>query len=136
MGLLDQIGGMLGGAGAGSDDNNNMMQSALELVQNYQGGGLAGLVDAFKNKGLGNIVGSWVGTGENQAIDASQIEQVLGNDTIQKIAAKTGISAEALSQGLATALPQVIDKLTPNGTVPENNLLEEGINLLKGKFFG
>jgi len=136
MGLLDQIGGMLGGAGAGSDDNNNMMQSALELVQNYQGGGLAGLVDAFKNKGLGNIVGSWVGTGENQAIDASQIEQVLGNETIQKIAAKTGISAETLSQGLATALPQVIDKLTPNGTVPENNLLEEGINLLKGKFFG
>ena len=136
MGLLDQIGGMLGGAATGCDTNNTMLQSALELVQNYQGGGLAGLVDAFKNKGMGDIASSWVGTGENQAIDASQLEQVLGNDTIQQIAAKTGLSPDMLSQGLASVLPQVIDKLTPNGTLPEGGLLEEGLSLLKGKFFG
>lgn len=136
MGLLDQIGGMLGGAGAGSDANNNVLESALELVRNYEGGGLAGLIDAFKNKGLGDIANSWVGTGENQAISASQLEQVLGNETIQQIAAKTGLSADMLSQGLATVLPQVVDKLTPNGALPEGGLLEEGLNLLKGKFFG
>ncbi len=89
-----------------------------------------------KNKGMGDIASSWVGTGENQAIDASQLEQVLGNDTIQQIAAKTGLSPDMLSQGLASVLPQVIDKLTPNGTLPEGGLLDEGLSLLKGKFFG
>ena len=60
----------------------------------------------------------------------------LGTDTIQKVAQKLGIPETEVSRNLAALPPQVIDKLTPNGTVPEGGLLEQGLSLLKRKFLG
>ena len=79
---------------------------------------------------------SWVGTGANQAVSGEAIQQALGSDKIQELAAKAGISSEALSSGLAQMLPGVVDKLTPNGEVPSGDLMEQGLALLKGKLFG
>jgi len=69
---------------------------------------------------------SWVSTGENQPVSGEQLTSVFGNNMIQEIAQKLGISSADASSGLAALLPQVIDKLTPNGTVPEGDLLAQG----------
>jgi len=132
MGLLDQLGSVLGGD---QGEQSGLLDSVMGLIQGQQGG-LGGLVEAFKQNGLGDVASSWVGTGENLPINAEQIQQVLGNEQVQQIASKLGISLDDASQGLAGLLPQVIDKLTPDGAIHEGGLMEAGLNLLKGKLFG
>ena len=133
MGFLDDIvkagaGKLLGGAAQGG-----LMEQVLGLINNSETGGLAGLVETFKSKGLGDAISSWIGTGENNPVSGEQIANTLGSDKIQEIAGKLGISGSEASSGLAALLPQVIDKLTPDGKVPEGGLLEQGLNILKQK---
>ncbi len=138
MGLLDELEkGVLGSlTGAGSGGHNQLMDVISGLVNNPNTGGLAGLVQAFAGKGLGDVIGSWVGTGVNQPISADQIQHVFGKEQLQGIADKLGISSQEASGGLAQLLPQIIDKLTPDGSIPQGGLLEQGLGLLKSKLFG
>jgi uncharacterized protein YidB (DUF937 family) len=100
---------------------------------NNQPGGLSGLVQQFHDKGLGGLMSSWVGTGQNLPISAEQIQHVLGSAQVKELAAKAGISPETASSHLAQLLPTLVDKLTPNGQVPESSsLLESGLEMLKG----
>ena len=115
-------------AGGGSDP---MVAGVLEMIQNHPDG-LSGLVQTFHDKGLGELISSWTGTGSNLPISADQIHQVLGSQTVQALAAKAGIPADAAGSSLAQILPSLIDKLTPNGEVPaHSNVLQMGLNLLK-----
>ena len=108
MGLLD---GLLGGiVGA---EVNNLVAGVIE-----HHGGVQGLVSQFEQQGLGGVIQSWIGTGPNQAISAQQLQQVLGSDAITQLAQKFGINSQDLLQKVAQALPQVVDKMTPNGTLP------------------
>jgi uncharacterized protein YidB (DUF937 family) len=134
MGFLDQIVGGLKDKLAGSGAQGSLMESVIGLINNPETGGLAGLVQKFKDRDLGSAVNSWVSTGENQSVSGEQIQRVIGNEHIQQIAEKTGVSKEELPNMLAGLLPQVIDKLTPNGTLPEGNLLEQGLSMLKNRF--
>jgi uncharacterized protein YidB (DUF937 family) len=127
MGLLDNLEGMAVSKVAGS---NPEAAGILEMIQNHPGG-LNGLVQAFHQNGLGGVVNSWTGTGENQAATSAQIQQVVGSERVQALAQKLGVSQDAASATLAQLLPTVIDKLTPNGSVPEHsNLLQMGESLL------
>jgi uncharacterized protein YidB (DUF937 family) len=136
MSLLDQVVGAvtskLGGQG---NAQNDLMEAALSLINN-NAGGLSGLVQAFKDKGLANIAASWVSTGKNLPVTPEQIQSVLGNSQIREIAQKLGLSEEAASSQLSQMLPMVVDKLTPEGQIPSGDLLALGLNLLKGKLFG
>ena len=136
MGLLDQVIGGLTGKLTGSGDQSNLLESVIGIINNPETGGIAGLVQSFKDKGLGNAITSWVGTGENLPVSGEQIQQVISNENIQQIAGKLGLSGGEVSTMLAGLLPQVIDKLTPNGALPEGNLVEQGLSLLKNKFLG
>ena len=107
MGLLD---GMLGGVVGGE-----MATVVNHLIEQH--GGVQGIVSQFQRQGLGEIVKSWVGTGANQAISVDQIQQALGADKINALAAKFGINPQDLSEKLAKVLPQAVDRLTPGGTV-------------------
>ena len=109
MGLFD---GLLGGVvGAGMV---SVVNSLLE-----QHGGLQGLVNQFQQNGLGDTVNSWVGTGPNQSISPDQVHQALGPDLLQQLSAKSGLSVQDLTQKLAQVLPQAVDKMTPDGTIPK-----------------
>jgi len=130
MGLLDKIVSIVGDNMSGSAENKGLMEQALNLINNPAIGGFSGLINKFQNGGLGEIVSSWVGTGANQPISADQIINALGADRIHAIADKLGVADNQVSGGLASVLPQIIDKLTPNGKVPEGDLLEQGIGLL------
>jgi uncharacterized protein YidB (DUF937 family) len=131
MGLLDSIKSALGNSAAG---NQNDMMSAIMNLVGGQSGGLNGFIQQFSSKGLGDLVSSWVGTGNNLPISAEQIQHVLGSDTVKNIASKMGVDANSAASQLSNLLPQVIDKLTPNGKVPEGDILSQGMNLLGGLF--
>jgi len=127
MGLLDNLENMAVSKVAGS---NPEAAGVLEMIQNHPGG-LDGLVQAFHTNGMGGLVNSWVSTGGNQPISAAQIQQVLGSEKVQAFAQKLGVSPEAASSTIAQMLPTVIDKLSPNGTMPNgSNLLQMGESLL------
>jgi uncharacterized protein YidB (DUF937 family) len=108
MGLLD---GMLGGLVGGE-----MATLVNGLIEKH--GGVQGIVTQMESQGLGNTVKSWVGTGANLPISADQVHAAFGSDMISGLAAKLGLSPQELAQKLAQVLPQVVDKLTPNGVVP------------------
>ncbi len=119
MGLLDNLesqalGKVMGGT------SNPLASGLLQMIQN-QPGGLQGLVQNFHDKGLGAVASSWVGSGPNQPISSDQIHQVLGSDQVKALAAKAGISPDMAGGAIAQMLPGIIDKLTPNGQVPDNN---------------
>ncbi len=133
MGLFDQIVGGLAGKLGGKGDQGNLIESVMGMLNNPQLGGLEGLVKSFKEKGLENVISSWIGTGDNKAISGEQLQNVISGDSIKKIADKIGSTKEEASNLLAGMLPQLIDKLTPDGKLPEGNLLDKGISLLKDK---
>jgi uncharacterized protein YidB (DUF937 family) len=81
-----------------------------------QHGGLQGFVEQFAKKGLGQTARSWVESGPNQPISADQVHMALGSGTLLQLAVKAGLSVPELTQKFAQALPQAIDRLTPNGT--------------------
>ena len=116
-----------------SSSSNPMASSVIQMLNN-QPGGLSGLLQQFHDKGLGGLVTSWVSTGQNLPISADQIQHVLGSEQVKELAAKAGLSPEVASSHLAEFLPMLIDKLTPNGQVPQasSSLLESGLSMLKG----
>lgn len=119
MGLLDNLenqalGSVLGGS------SNPLASGLLQMIQN-QPGGLQGLVQSFHDKGMGGLVSSWVSTGPNPPISADQVHQVLGSDQVKALAAKAGINPDMASGAIAQLLPGIIDKLTPNGSVPDHS---------------
>jgi uncharacterized protein YidB (DUF937 family) len=118
MGLLDGLLGNVLGAGA-QQSQGSMMQVALQVLQ--QNGGLPGIISKFENGGMGAQVGSWVGGGANMPMSGSQLQEILGSGAIGEIAQQLGLSHGDASSGLAQALPQLIDKLTPGGQVPADH---------------
>jgi uncharacterized protein YidB (DUF937 family) len=88
-------------------------------------------VQTLQKNGLADIVNSWVGTGANLPVSPQQIQQGLGSDLLKQLAAKAGISPEVAGSQLAALLPGLVDKLTPEGRIPDGKLLEQGLSLLK-----
>lgn len=134
MGLFDQLSTQVTGPLTGSGgESSSMVNAVLQMLGTGQSGGLAGLVQSFQQKGLGSVVSSWVGTGENLPISAEQIQDGLGAEKIQQFASTAGVSPEIASSKLAEFLPGIVDKLTPGGKLPEGGLLEQGLSFLKSK---
>ena len=114
-GLTNMLGGLLGGSGG------NVAQSLLKLAQS-QGGGLGGLVSKFTGSGDAAVAGkaqSWVGTGANEPISGEQVEHTLGSDTVAQVAQDAGVSHEDAKSQLASLLPGLVDKLSPDGKLPD-----------------
>jgi uncharacterized protein YidB (DUF937 family) len=128
MGLLDNLAGQVLG---GNSTQGNLINAVMGLIGNQQAGGLTGLVEQLAGKGLGEIVNSWVSTGKNLPITADQIQHGLGSGTISQIASKVGITPEAVTSQLTQLLPQVVDKLTPNGKINQQDIVSQGMGLLK-----
>ncbi|RPH74763.1 MAG: DUF937 domain-containing protein [Nitrospiraceae bacterium] len=133
MGLMDQLGQTVGGAIGGQAGQNPLLQALTSLLgQNSSIGGLAGIVHAFQKNGLGDIVNSWVGTGKNLPVTPDQIKQGLGSDLLSQFSNKAAVSPEAASTQLSSLLPDVIDKLTPNGKI-ESGGIDQLLNMFQGK---
>lgn len=130
-GLGDILGSVLGG---GQQQHNGINIGALlpvviGMLANRNGGagasglngidGLGGLMNKFNQAGMGDVINSWVGGGQNQPISGDQLSNVLGGDLIGQIAAHLGASNQDAAGALAQVLPNVVDKLTPQGQAPQ-----------------
>lgn len=120
---MDNIGDMLGELMGGGQSGSAGGGAGGDIVGAFGGllggeGGLDGLVAQLGQGGLGNVVGSWVGKGPNQSVEPAALRAALGEDKVQQLAAKSGLSIEALLPMLAAALPTIIDAITPDGKVP------------------
>jgi len=105
--ITEALGGLLGGSEGGLD--------------------LGSLVSGLGENGLGEIVGSWLGNGENSPISMDQITDLLGSDKISEFASNLGISVDSAKGALADALPQVVDQATSGeGSVIEDMLAQVG----------
>lgn len=143
MGILDTVLGVIksqvansavpaGAEAAPAGSDNQLLESIIGMLTDPQSGGLSGLVEKIAAGGLADQVASWVGKGENLPISAEQIQEVLGSPFVKGLAEKFGINTADVTGSLASMLPQVIDKLTPDGEVPgDNQLLEIGLAGLK-----
>ncbi len=141
MGILDTVLGAIKGQVANNaapapgvaGGDQGLLESVIGLVTDPQTGGLSGLVEKIAAGGLADQVASWVSTGQNLPITAEQVQQVLGSSFVQGLAAKMGINTTEVAGSLANLLPEVVDKLTPEGQVPgDNKLLEAGLAALTG----
>ena len=101
-GVLGKLGGLLGGASAGS----------------VLSGGLRDLVERFTQNGHGQAADSWVKPGPNQQLTQDQLEQAIGPDALNTLSQQTGLSRGELLSRLTRDLPAAVDKFTPDGRVP------------------
>lgn len=126
-GLGGMLGGTLGGAlgGGGGAGAGGL-------------GGLGGLLAQLQQGGLGDAAQSWVSTGENLPVSGEQLSAALGADRIDAIAQQVGMPAGDLSSQLAQYLPQVVDRMTPNGQLPDGGADLGGLlgNVLGGLLKG
>jgi uncharacterized protein YidB (DUF937 family) len=129
MGLLDSVLGAAMGGGGGQGGNGALLNMVVGMLTQGGGGqaaggggglgGLGELMGQMQRSGLGDVVGSWVSTGQNLPISPEQLGGVLGNDKIAGMASQMGMNSNDLLGQLSQMLPQVVDKLTPNGQVPQ-----------------
>jgi uncharacterized protein YidB (DUF937 family) len=122
MGLLDSVVGMLGGGGQGGG-NAALLNAVVGMLGNdAQGGGLAAILGKAQQSGLGDVVGSWIGKGQNLPISADQVSNMFGPDTIASLAKQLGVPAGDAASQMSKMLPDVVDKLTPQGHLPQGGL--------------
>ena len=124
MGLVDST---LGGAQSG------MADELMGMLGGGHGGGLPKLLLSFEGSGLGEIAQSWVSKGRNLPVSADQITQVMGPGAIGQLAQRFGVAPEQAASQIAQLLPQIVDTLTPNGSVPDSEALQEGLSVLRSK---
>ncbi len=127
MGILDTVKSIFSG---GAGRNQNELMSVIMGLIGGQGGGIGNLVQQFTQKGMGDVVSSWISTGKNLPVSAQQIENVFGSDTINGLASKLKMNPADLSGKISDLMPQVVDKLTPDGKIPEGDILQQGKNIL------
>ena len=138
-GLGDLLSGLAGGRQSGGGGGGSLVAALLPVVlallqsrgSASGGGGLGGLLQQFQAAGLRQQADSWVGPGENAPISADDLVRVLGQDRVSQIAAQAGVSEEQASSGLAAMLPELVNQLTPQGTMPEQNEMDDALGSLQ-----
>ncbi len=135
MGLLDGLlGSMMGGTtgtGQSAQGGSPLIAMALQMLQ--QNGGIEGVLAKFQQAGMGQQAQSWIGTGQNMPISADALSNIFGHGQLGQIAQQCGIPTGQIAGDLAHALPNVIDRMTPNGQIPtdNNDLVAQALAILQ-----
>lgn len=137
MGMLDALlknPEMIGDVAKFAMDNPEIAKSAMHLLSsgNGSGGGLGEIISSLQSGGLGDAVASWLGSGENAAVAPDQLASALGADKVSSFADKAGISGSEAGALLAGLLPQIVDKLSPDGELPDSGGLDGMLQGLMG----
>ena len=131
-GLGGMLGSVLGGRGpadadasapmAGGGGRSALLAMLLPLAMQWmqRSGGVGAVLDQFRQRGLGQQAGSWVATGQNEAVSAHDVKEVVGDADVSQMAQQLGVSHDEVAGGLAQIIPQVVNHLTPEGHVPHD----------------
>jgi len=109
-GLLGQV---LGGAAGGGGG---------------MGGGLGGLLAQMQQSGFGDQADSWVSRDANKPISPDAMSQIFGREGLEQISRQAGVSEDDAARGLSQLLPEVVDHMTPDGGVPDDNALASSVD--------
>lgn len=99
------------------EQHSSLVQSALQMFGNHSE--ISNLHQNAQSQGLGHIVQSWIGNGTNQPIAESQVEGLIGQDRVNQLATRAGVSHSQAASALSRILPTIVDKLTPQGKMPK-----------------
>lgn len=111
-------------------DNPQIAKAAMDLISSAgDSDGLGGILEKMQSGGLGEVVSSWLSGGDNLAVSPDKVHSALGPDLLENFSKKAGVNSTEASSLLAGLLPQIVDKLSPDGQLPDNNNLD---NLLSG----
>ena len=135
-GSLGGLGGMagLGGSGMGNKGSALMVMLlplAMQWVQ--RNGGLGGVLQRFQHKGYSQQAASWVSTGSNETLEPQAVNEVVGTEELSRLSQQLGVSQDEVSSGMAQILPEVVNRLTPHGGVPDDGdeTLNRGMSMLE-----
>ena len=117
MSLLDNVISAATSAMSGSGEQGKAVELVTQLVQ-QNGGNVGDLLSKLQQGGLGDALQSWIGTGSNASVDASQIQNALGSN-LSEAAAKVGLDTSSAGNLLAQYLPNIINAITPNGNAAD-----------------
>ncbi|PWW82744.1 MULTISPECIES: YidB family protein [Prosthecochloris] len=84
------------------------------------------LLGKMKESGLGDVAASWLGKGTNESVSGETIKNLIGPDKIADFASTLGLSEKSAEDALADALPEMIDKASPDGSLMENIIDKAG----------
>lgn len=126
MGFLDELAGALDG-NQSEGHPPGQLQAVWHWVQEQ--GGIEVLLQKFQQGGMGEVFGSWIGTGDNHPVGHSEIQSAFGQDELQSLADKLGTDVKGASGTLAALLPQLIDKMSPQGHMDEQALHDNKLDL-------
>lgn len=128
-GLGDLLGGMTGRGdvpmggrrGGGLSGNRGMLLAmllpfAMQWVQ--RSGGIGAMLERFRQKGFGQQADSWVSTGPNASLRAEEVEEVVGGDELSRLSRQLGVPEREVALVFADILPEMVDRLSPDGQVP------------------
>jgi uncharacterized protein YidB (DUF937 family) len=124
--ILMAVLGMLASRAIGGMMNRGAGSPPTDASPAPGGDGLDGLREAFQRGGMGSAFDSWVGTGRNEPPDEASLQQMLGQDRIAEIARQLGISESEATHQVAEVMPDVVDRLTPDGRLPANGFGDMG----------
>ncbi len=108
-GIASALSSLLGGGN--SDGGLDLSSLVTGMLKN--GGGES----SNSGGGIADIVGSWLGDGDNEAVSGSQIKDMLGGDKISEFASKLGVDEDTAADSLAEAVPQMVDKGSSGGSL-------------------
>jgi uncharacterized protein YidB (DUF937 family) len=120
----DKLGALLRGepqTAGGPAGTQPQSGSILDDIANKFGAGdaLRQVLDRFRAAGSGETVDSWVKQGPSQRIQPHEVEAAIDAETLDALSRQTGMSREELLRRLATELPDAVDKMTPEGHLPD-----------------
>ncbi|HEX2545688.1 MAG TPA: YidB family protein [Ramlibacter sp.] len=137
------LGGMLGGrrggmgmgVGRGGMNQTALLMMLLPLAMRWvqSQGGMNAVMDKFRQKGMHRQAQSWMSTGENEPIDEQAVEQVVGSEELRQMAQRLGVPEQQVAQGFAEIMPEMVDKMTPQGQMPDgaDEVLDESTRALE-----
>ncbi len=129
------LGGLLGGLGNAVGGGTSTSGGLGEILSGLGAGGavtggLGDLMNSFRDAGHGAVADSWVTPGvPTQGLTPQQVEQAIGDANLNQLAQSTGLSRDELLKRLATAIPQTVDTLTPNGNMPTEQDARKNLGL-------
>ena len=129
MDLMERGAQLLADKTGGQADNNAIASALTNLLGDGQGNlDLQGLASKMSENGqLGDILGSWLGDGANNAISAQGIMDLFGENQLAEFASQLGSNTGDVAGGLAEALPQIMDKASSGGSLLDSFGGAEGL---------
>jgi uncharacterized protein YidB (DUF937 family) len=122
------LGGLLGGAGGGNPLVGMLLPAVAGMLA---GGGLGKIMRGMQAAGLHDKAESWISGGENKPISPDQVKQVVDPGHIDEVAQKAGVSHDEAAALIAQALPEVVNHVTPDGTLPDEAAVDSKLGALK-----